>query len=78
VVIISGSGRGWGAREFCSPRRFYDGDRAKVPCVQASSPTFGPLVEAAWLADHASDVVVCDVRWYLDGRSGRSPPGADR
>jgi thiosulfate/3-mercaptopyruvate sulfurtransferase len=40
--------------------------------VQASSPTFGPLVEAAWLADHLADVVVCDVRWYLDGRSGRA------
>ena len=40
--------------------------------MQASSPTFGPLVEAAWLADHPSDVVVCDVRWYLDGRSGRA------
>jgi thiosulfate/3-mercaptopyruvate sulfurtransferase len=40
--------------------------------VQASSPTFGPLVEAAWLADHLAEVVVCDVRWYLDGRSGRA------
>ncbi len=39
--------------------------------MQASSSTFGPLVDAAWLADHLSDVVVCDVRWYLDGRSGR-------
>jgi thiosulfate/3-mercaptopyruvate sulfurtransferase len=32
----------------------------------------GPLVDAAWLADHLDDVVVCDVRWYLDGRSGRA------
>ena len=40
--------------------------------MQPSSPTFGPLVEAAWLADHLADVVVCDVRWYLDGRSGRA------
>ncbi len=39
--------------------------------MQASSSDFGPLVDAAWLADHLSDVVVCDVRWYLDGRSGR-------
>jgi thiosulfate/3-mercaptopyruvate sulfurtransferase len=33
-----------------------------------------PLVDAAWLADHADDpsVVVADVRWYLDGRSGRA------
>jgi thiosulfate/3-mercaptopyruvate sulfurtransferase len=32
----------------------------------------GPLVDAAWLSDHLDDVVVCDVRWYLDGRSGRA------
>jgi thiosulfate/3-mercaptopyruvate sulfurtransferase len=29
------------------------------------------LVDAAWLAQHLDDVVVADVRWYLDGRSGR-------
>lgn len=33
---------------------------------------FGPLVSAAWLADHLDDVRVVDVRWYLDGRSGRA------
>ena len=38
--------------------------------MKPSSSTFGPLVDARWLADHLSDVVVCDVRWYLDGRSG--------
>ena len=32
---------------------------------------FGPLVDAAWLSAHADDVVIADVRWYLDGRSGR-------
>jgi thiosulfate/3-mercaptopyruvate sulfurtransferase len=32
---------------------------------------FGPLVSARWLADHHDDVVLVDVRWYLDGRSGR-------
>ena len=31
----------------------------------------GPLVSADWLAAHLSDVRVVDVRWYLDGRSGR-------
>ena len=31
----------------------------------------GPLVSAEWLAAHLSDVRVVDVRWYLDGRSGR-------
>jgi thiosulfate/3-mercaptopyruvate sulfurtransferase len=30
-----------------------------------------PLVDAAWLADRLDEVVVADVRWYLDGRSGR-------
>ena len=28
------------------------------------------LVDAGWLAAHRDDVVVADVRWYLDGRSG--------
>ncbi|MCY4175393.1 MAG: sulfurtransferase [Acidimicrobiaceae bacterium] len=32
---------------------------------------FGPLVEAQWLAANADSVVIADVRWYLDGRSGR-------
>jgi len=31
-----------------------------------------PIVDAAWLADHLHEVVVADVRWYLDGRSGRA------
>ncbi len=30
-----------------------------------------PVVGAAWLQDHRDDIVVADVRWYLDGRSGR-------
>jgi thiosulfate/3-mercaptopyruvate sulfurtransferase len=30
-----------------------------------------PFVDTAWLAARLDDVVVCDVRWYLDGRSGR-------
>jgi thiosulfate/3-mercaptopyruvate sulfurtransferase len=29
-----------------------------------------PVVDVAWIADHRDEVVVCDVRWYLDGRSG--------
>jgi thiosulfate/3-mercaptopyruvate sulfurtransferase len=33
--------------------------------------TLGPLVDAAWLASQLDDVIVADVRWYLDGRSGR-------
>jgi thiosulfate/3-mercaptopyruvate sulfurtransferase len=31
-----------------------------------------PFVDAAWLAAHRSEVVLADVRWYLDGRSGRA------
>jgi thiosulfate/3-mercaptopyruvate sulfurtransferase len=29
-----------------------------------------PIVDASWLASRLGEVVVCDVRWYLDGRSG--------
>lgn len=32
---------------------------------------FGPLVSGDWLAAHLDEVRVVDVRWYLDGRSGR-------
>lgn len=32
----------------------------------------GPVVGVDWLRDHRDDVVVADVRWYLDGRSGRA------
>ncbi|WP_448612395.1 sulfurtransferase [Geodermatophilus sp. URMC 60] len=31
-----------------------------------------PVVGASWLREHREDVVVADVRWYLDGRSGRA------
>ena len=31
-----------------------------------------PFVDTAWLREHRDDVVLADVRWYLDGRSGRS------
>jgi thiosulfate/3-mercaptopyruvate sulfurtransferase len=31
-----------------------------------------PLVSGEWLAANLSDVRVVDVRWYLDGRSGRA------
>jgi len=34
--------------------------------------SFGPLISAEWLAEHLDDVRVVDVRWYLDGRSGRA------
>lgn len=31
-----------------------------------------PIVSGAWLHDNVGSVVVADVRWYLDGRSGRA------
>lgn len=31
-----------------------------------------PLVSADWLAEHLGRVRLLDVRWYLDGRSGRA------
>lgn len=30
-----------------------------------------PIVDFAWVAQQGSGVVLADVRWYLDGRSGR-------
>ncbi len=29
-----------------------------------------PVVPAAWVEQHSAEVVMTDVRWYLDGRSG--------
>jgi thiosulfate/3-mercaptopyruvate sulfurtransferase len=40
--------------------------------ISSGAGGFGPLVDAAWLEAHLGDVVVADVRWYLDGRSGRT------
>jgi thiosulfate/3-mercaptopyruvate sulfurtransferase len=31
-----------------------------------------PVVDLAWVESRHSDVVLADVRWYLDGRSGRT------
>ena len=30
-----------------------------------------PIVDAGWVLAHHDGVVLADVRWYLDGRSGR-------
>ncbi|MCW3013758.1 MAG: putative thiosulfate sulfurtransferase [Solirubrobacterales bacterium] len=30
-----------------------------------------PVMDMAWWHEHRADVVLVDVRWYLDGRSGR-------
>src|SRR4051794_17534349 len=34
-----------------------------------------PVVDVAWLRERGGDVVLADVRWYLDGRSGRAAYG---
>ena len=39
--------------------------------MDSHTDKFGPVVDANWLADNIDSVVVADVRWYLDGRSGR-------
>jgi thiosulfate/3-mercaptopyruvate sulfurtransferase len=31
-----------------------------------------PIVDSDWVLAHRSEVVLADVRWYLDGRSGRA------
>ncbi|MEV4638322.1 sulfurtransferase [Actinoplanes sp. NPDC049548] len=31
----------------------------------------GPVVDVEWVREHKDRVVLADVRWYLDGRSGR-------
>jgi thiosulfate/3-mercaptopyruvate sulfurtransferase len=36
----------------------------------------GPVVSLAWWQRHRDQVVLADVRWYLDGRSGRDAYGA--
>lgn len=35
-------------------------------------PDLRPFVTAGWLAGHRDEVVVADVRWYLDDRDGRA------
>src|SRR4051794_12398489 len=41
-------------------------------------PAFGPLVTASWLAEQLAepDLRLVDLRWYLDGRSGRDAHAA--
>jgi len=31
-----------------------------------------PVIDLKWLEEHQADVVLADVRWYLDGRSGQA------
>src|SRR4051812_19586631 len=47
------------------------GGTASVPTVE-SDAVIPPVVPPEWLAAHRGSVVLADVRWYLDGRSGRA------
>lgn len=38
--------------------------------MQPDSNRIDPIVSADWLAEHRDEVVLCDIRYYLDGRSG--------
>ncbi len=39
--------------------------------TRRASDSLAPLVEPEWLKANVGSVVIADVRWYLDGRSGR-------
>jgi thiosulfate/3-mercaptopyruvate sulfurtransferase len=43
-----------------------------TPTPRSITPVIDPFVSADWLRTHRDDVIVADVRWYLDGRSGRA------
>ncbi len=40
------------------------------------SPSVPPIVDAEWLGDRLDDVVLADVRWFLDGTPGRDAHAA--
>ncbi|WP_218566082.1 sulfurtransferase [Vallicoccus soli] len=43
-----------------------------APDAAPPDPRLPPVVDADWLHAHRGEVVLADVRWYLDGRSGRT------
>jgi len=46
-------------------------DAATPATTAPTAPALPPFVDAAWLRDNLGDVVVADVRWQLQGPSGR-------
>ena len=63
-TIVSGGWRTWVAcSSLFAVRRDTD---ASLPAMIA------PVVDAAWTAAHRDELVLADVRWYLDGRPGRA------
>ncbi|MFD0775334.1 sulfurtransferase, partial [Streptomonospora algeriensis] len=49
---------------------------------EPNTPELPVVVSPEWAVEHRGEVLLADVRWYLDGRSGRAahlaghPPGA--
>ncbi|MEU1433733.1 sulfurtransferase [Streptomyces sp. NPDC005786] len=41
-----------------------------MPDKDSSEPVLPPVVDAAWVREHRASLVLVDVRWFLDGRSG--------
>lgn len=41
-----------------------------MPDKDSREPTLPPVVDAAWVREHRESLVLVDVRWFLDGRSG--------
>ena len=46
--------------------------RPDATLVRTIRRVIAPFVQADWLRAHRAEVVVADVRWYLDGRSGHA------
>lgn len=40
--------------------------------ISGQAPMIDPFVSAAWALDHRNEIVLADVRFYLDGRSPRA------
>src|SRR3954447_9434676 len=52
------------------PSMIADPRRARRPV--GSARMLAPVVSPEWVAEHRGEIVPADVRWYLDGRSGRA------
>jgi thiosulfate/3-mercaptopyruvate sulfurtransferase len=46
--------------------------RSRIPAARSIERVIAPFVDTAWLTEHRDEVVLADVRFYLDGRSGRA------
>src|SRR3954468_6090389 len=48
------------------------GDHSLQHGANSLGTMIAPVVSAAWTAEHLQEIVLADVRWYLDGRPGRA------